>query len=64
MSKLLTTSLAAIFATITMTPIAFAAKHAMEDPVAKACKGKKAGEEVTVDGKKVKCPAPKAAAKK
>ena len=30
-----------------------------EDPIAVACKGKKVGEEVTVDGKKVKCPAPK-----
>jgi len=44
--------------------VAHAAKHAMEegkkkeDPVAAACKGKKAGDEVTVDGKKVKCPAP------
>ena len=34
------------------------------DAVAKACKGKKPGEEVTVDGKKVKCPAPKKEAKK
>jgi hypothetical protein len=38
-----------------------AAKHEApkkEDPTAAACKGKKAGDEVTVDGKKVKCPAP------
>jgi hypothetical protein len=34
---------------------------AKEDPVAKACKGKKAGDEVTVNGKKVKCPAAKKA---
>jgi hypothetical protein len=27
-----------------------------EDPVAKACKGKKAGDTVKVDGKDVKCP--------
>jgi hypothetical protein len=34
-----------------------AAKHEMPaDPVAAACKDKKAGTEVTVDGKKVKCP--------
>lgn len=38
---------------------AFAAEGpgaAKKDPVAEACKGKKAGTEVTVDGKKVKCP--------
>ena len=29
---------------------------AKEDPIAVACKDKKAGTEVTVDGKKVKCP--------
>jgi hypothetical protein len=29
------------------------------DPLADACKGKKAGDEVTVDGKKMKCPAAK-----
>jgi chaperone required for assembly of F1-ATPase len=80
MSKLLTTLLAVIFAAVTLTPIAFAAKHEMEkkemkkettkaapkkeSPVAKACKGKKPGAEVTVDGKKVKCPAPKKETKK
>ena len=58
MSKLLSTLLAAVFATVTVTPIAFAQDKKM-DPVADACKGKKAGEEVTVDGKKVKCPAAK-----
>ncbi len=79
MSKLLTTLLAAIFAAVTVTPVAFAMKHEMEkkemkkettkaapkkeSPVAKACKGKKPGEEVTVGDKKVKCPAPKKAAK-
>jgi len=80
MSKLLTTLLAVIFAAVTLTPIAFAAKHEMEkkemkkettkaapkkeSPVAMACKGKKPGEEVTVGGKTVKCPAPKKAAEK
>jgi hypothetical protein len=85
MSKLLTTLLAAVFAAVTVTPVAFAAKHDMqkkemtkaapkkdttkaapkkEGPVARACKGKKPGEEVTVDGKKVKCPALKKAPKK
>ena len=58
MSKLLSTLLAAVFATVTVTPIAFAQEKKM-DPVAEACKGKKAGDEVTVDGKKVKCPAAK-----
>ena len=58
MSKLLSTLLAAVFATVTVTPIAFAQDKKM-DPVADACKGKKAGDEVTVDGKKVKCPAAK-----
>ncbi len=27
-----------------------------DEALAKACKGKKAGDEVTVDGKKAKCP--------
>ena len=58
MSKLLSTLLAAVFATVTVTPIAFA-QDKKTDPVADACKGKKAGDEVTVDGKKVKCPAAK-----
>ena len=63
MSKLLTTLLAASFAAATLTPVAFAAKHTMEERSATACKGKKAGTEVTVDGKKVKCPGVKAAKK-
>ncbi|MBI2295134.1 MAG: hypothetical protein HYU76_03610 [Betaproteobacteria bacterium] len=90
MSKLLTTLLAAVFAAVTITPVAFAAKHEMEKKemkkevkaaekkkaqtadekkaaraaLAKACKDKKPGEEVTVGDKKVKCPAPKKAAEK
>ena len=64
MSKLLTTMLAATFATATLTPTAFAMKHEMSKEsaaaLATACKGKKPGDEVTVDGKKVKCPAPEA----
>ncbi|HLF38908.1 MAG TPA: hypothetical protein VI545_04430 [Burkholderiales bacterium] len=63
MSKLLTTLLAATFAAAILTPVAFAAKHTMEERSATACKGKKAGTEVTVDGKKVKCPGVKAAKK-
>ena len=63
MSKLLTTLLVAAFAVATLTPVAFAAKHTMEERTATACKDKKAGTEVTVDGKKVKCPEAKAAKK-
>lgn len=63
MSKLLTTLLAATFAAAILTPVAFAAKHTAEERTATACKGKKAGDEVTVDKKKVKCPAPAAAKK-
>jgi hypothetical protein len=59
MSKLLTTLLAATFAAATLTPIAFAAKHEMAaDKVATACKDKKPGDIVKIDGKDVKCPAP------
>ena len=57
MSKLLSALIAATFAVATVTPAAFAAEK--KDPLADACKGKKAGDEVTVDGKKMKCPAPK-----
>lgn len=67
MSKLLTTLLAATFAVATLTPVAFAAKHEMskmDSAVATACKDKKPGTEVKVDGKMVKCPDPKAAATK
>jgi hypothetical protein len=54
MSKLLSALVAGLFAVATVTPIAFAAEK--KDPMADACKGKKAGDEVTVDGKKMKCP--------
>ncbi|MEK6551342.1 MAG: hypothetical protein AABZ50_06890 [Pseudomonadota bacterium] len=39
-------------------------KPAKESPLAKACKGKKVGEVVNVDGKDVKCPAKKTSKKK
>jgi hypothetical protein len=43
--------------------LAFTAPVVAADPsnkaISKACKGKKAGAQVTVDGKKVKCPAAK-----
>ena len=58
MTKLLTALLAATFATMTLAPVAFA-QEKKADPVAAACKGKKAGDVVKVDGKDVKCPAPK-----
>jgi len=42
--------------------VANAMKHeAPSDAVVKACKDKKPGTEVTVDGKKTKCPEPKKA---
>ena len=56
MTKLLSALVAATFAVTSLTPVAFAQKP---DPVADACKGKQPGDEVTVDGKTVKCPAPK-----
>ena len=54
MTKLLSALIAATFAIIP-----FAAAAQTPDAIADACKGKKPGEEVTVDGNKVKCPAPK-----
>jgi hypothetical protein len=56
MTKLLSALVAATFAVTSLTPVAFAQTP---DAVAEACKGKKPGEEVVVDGKTVKCPAPK-----
>jgi hypothetical protein len=64
MTKLLTALLAAMFATVTLAPVAFAQEKKKESPLAAACKGKKPGDVVKVDGKDAKCPAPKAAAKK
>jgi len=54
--KLLSAVAAATFAIASLTPVALAGE---KDAVADACKGKKAGEEVVVDGNTVKCPAPK-----
>ena len=54
MTKLLSALVAATFAVASFSPIAFAADK-KPDTMADACKGKKAGDEVTVDGKKVKC---------
>ena len=58
MTKLLSALVAATFAVASLTPVAFAAEK-KADALADACKDKKAGDEVTVDGKKVKCPAKK-----
>jgi len=60
MKKSLISLTAVLF--VFMFGAAQAAKHEAPapkaDPVAAACKGKKAGAEVTVDGKKTKCPEP------
>jgi hypothetical protein len=56
MTKLLSVLIAGTFAAASLVPVAFAQS---QDDIAAACKGKKAGEEVIVDGKTVKCPAPK-----
>ena len=65
MSKLLATVLAAAFAVVTVSPVAFAQTKEEKQASAKAavdtaCKGKKPGDMVKVDGKDVKCPAPAA----
>jgi hypothetical protein len=68
MSKLLATVLAAAFAVVTVSPVAFAQTKEEKQASAKAavdtaCKGKKPGDVVKVSGKDVKCPAPAAAKK-
>jgi len=60
MTKHLTVLLAAMFTTVALAPVAFA-QEKKANPVATACKDKKPGDVVKVDGKDVKCPAPKAA---
>ncbi len=56
MQKILAAMLAMLFATgIAATAYANSDKS-HDEAVAKACKDKKPGEEVTVAGKKVKCP--------
>lgn len=63
MSKLFSAVLAAAFAVATVSAFAQTAdqKKATAQATAKACQGKKAGDMVKVDGKDVKCPAPKSA---
>lgn len=61
MKKLLTSLMAIAFiAGLGMSTSSMAAKH-MGEAIAKACKDKKPGDTVTVDGKEVKCPEPKSA---
>ncbi len=56
MNKLLTSLMAIGFiAGLGLSTTSMAAKH-MGEATAKACKGKKAGDMVKVDGKDVKCP--------
>jgi hypothetical protein len=68
MSKLIGAVMAAAFALAAVSQVAFAQtadqKKARAQAVAKACQGKKAGDMVKVNGKDVKCPAPKSAPKK
>jgi hypothetical protein len=55
MKKFLTSLLALTFiAGLGLSTASFAAKH--DEALAKACKGKKAGDTVKVDGKDMKCP--------
>jgi hypothetical protein len=68
MSKLISAVLAAAFAVATVSPVAFAqtkGDKAAESKAAldAACKDKKPGDVVKVDGKDVKCPAAKSAPK-
>ncbi|HEU4921624.1 MAG TPA: hypothetical protein VFT23_00965 [Burkholderiales bacterium] len=72
MSKLISAVLAAAFAVATVSPVAFAQEKEKKAPTSKAskaaaldaaCKDKKPGDVVKVDGKDVKCPKPKSAPK-
>jgi hypothetical protein len=59
MKKLLTGLMALTFiAGLGLSTTSFAAKH-MAEAIAKACKDKKPGDMVKVDGKEMKCPEPK-----
>jgi hypothetical protein len=58
MNKLLTSLMAITFvAGLGLSTSSLAAKH-MAEATAKACKDKKPGDTVKVDGKDVKCPEP------
>lgn len=55
MKKILMSLFALAFTAALAAP-AFAMKHEADEKVAAACKGKKAGDKVSVDGKDVACP--------
>lgn len=58
MNKLLTSLMALAFiGGLSLSAPSMAAKH-MSEATAKACKDKKPGDMVKVDGKEVKCPEP------
>jgi len=59
MRKILLSMIALVFA-VGIGAGTVVAGEKKDDPVAKACKGKKAGTVVKVDGKDVKCPDNKA----
>lgn len=64
MNKVLTSVVALAFvAGMGLSTSSMAAKH-MNEALAKACKDKKAGDTVKVDGKDMKCPEAKADGKK
>jgi hypothetical protein len=66
MSKLIGAVLAAAFAVATVSPVAFAQEKKAPASTAAldaACKDKKPGDVVKVDGKDVKCPEKKSATK-
>lgn len=63
MKKTLMSLIALVFAAGLTAPT-FAMKHEMDGKLAAACKGKKAGDTVKVDGKDAKCPEAKKDTKK
>ena len=63
MKKTLMSIVALAFAAGLSAPT-FAMKHEMDGKLAAACKGKKAGDTVKVDGKDTKCPEAKKDTKK
>lgn len=63
MKKTLMSLIALAFAAGLTAPT-FAAKHEMDGKLAAACKGKKAGDTVKVDGMDMKCPEAKKDSKK
>ena len=58
MKQVLAVLMAGTFGVMASAPVVLAAEKA-NPALTKACKGKKEGTQVTVDGKKMKCPAAK-----